>query len=186
MIRIATEADAEEILRIYAPAVRDQVTSLETVLPSIQEMRRRIRAILAQFPWLVYEAAPGELHGFAYASPYRSRQAYKWSVEVSIYVDINVQRRGRGRALYERLFEILRQQGYCAAIAGIVVPNDASQRMHEALGFQPAGVIPAVGYKHGCWRDVSWWIVRLRPPTADEPAEPISFPQWRRRHRDEK
>jgi phosphinothricin acetyltransferase len=181
MIRIATEDDAEEVLRIYAPVVRDQVTSLETVVPSVKEMRHRIRTTLTQFPWLVYQAER-ELHGFAYASAYRSRQAYKWSVEVSIYVDLAVRRQGRGRALYERLFEVLREQGYCAAIAGIVVPNDASQRMHEALGFRPAGIIPAVGYKHGAWRDVSWWIVRLRPPTEDEPAEPISFAQWRRLH----
>jgi phosphinothricin acetyltransferase len=161
--------------------VRDQVTSLETVVPSLDEMRHRIRLTLIQFPWLVYEAQ-GELHGFAYASPYRSRQAYKWSVEVSIYVDAAARRLGRGRALYDRLFEILREQGYCAAIAGIVVPNDASQRMHEALGFQPAGVVPAVGYKHGAWRDVGWWIVRLRPPTAEEPPEPISFTAWRQAH----
>jgi L-amino acid N-acyltransferase YncA len=181
MIRIATEADAAEILRIYAPAVREQVTSLETVVPSLKEMQQRIRSTLVHFPWLVDERQ-GELHGFAYASAYRWRQAYKWSVEVSIYVDAVARRQGRGRALYARLFEILREQGYCVAIAGIVVPNDASQRMHKSLGFEAAGVIPAVGYKHGAWRDVSWWIVRLTPPTVDEPPDPISFTSWRRTH----
>jgi phosphinothricin acetyltransferase len=178
MIRIAREDDALEVLRIYAPAVRDQVTSLETVVPDLDEMRRRIFTTLDQFPWLVDDES-GTLRGFAYASPYRSRQAYRWSVEVSIYVDLDVRRQGRGRALYERLFAILREQGYCAAVAGIVMPNDASQRMHESLGFQPSGVIPAVGYKFGAWRDVGWWIMRLCPPTPEEPAPPIAFPVWR-------
>jgi L-amino acid N-acyltransferase YncA len=181
MIRIACEADATEILRIYAPAVREQVTSLETVVPSLEEMQHRIRSTLIQFPWLVYEVE-GELHGFAYASPYRSRQAYKWSVEVSIYVDAVARRLGRGRALYMRLFEILRQQGYCAAVAGIVMPNDASQQMHESLGFEPAGVIPAVGYKAGAWRDVGWWIRRLKAVSPELPPEPIPFPQWCHEH----
>lgn len=178
MIRIAREDDAEEILRIYTPAVRDQVTSLETVVPDLVEMRRRISTTLEQFPWLVDDESE-RLRGFAYASPYRSRQAYRWSVEVSIYVDQEARRQGRGRALYERLFQILREQGYCAAVAGIVMPNAASQLMHEALGFEFAGAIPAVGYKFGAWRDVGWWIVRLAPVSSEQPAMPISFPEWR-------
>jgi phosphinothricin acetyltransferase len=178
MIRIASEADVDDILRIYGPAVRDEVTTLETVVPSIEEMRQRIRTTLVQFPWLVYDQQ-GLVHGFAYAGAYRQRQAYKWSVEVSIYVDALARRQGRGRTLYTRLFDILRQQGYCVAVAGIVMPNDASRQMHEALGFTPAGVIPAVGYKLGAWRDVGWWILRLQPPTEVEPSEPIPFSQWR-------
>jgi phosphinothricin acetyltransferase len=182
MIRIASEADADEILTIYAPAVRDQITSLETVVPSRAEMRQRIGSTLLQFPWLVFVEG-GRMHGFAYAGAYRQRQAYQWSVEVSVYVDAAVRRQGRGRALYTKLFEILRSQGYCAAVAGIVIPNHASRLMHESLGFQSAGVIPAVGYKFGAWRDVGWWILRLMPVTADEPDDPIPFSQWRLQHK---
>src|SRR5262245_31257424 len=181
MIRIASEADADEILRIYAPAVRDQVTSLETQVPTPAEMRRRIRVTLTHYPWLVFEHH-GRLDGFAYAGPYRQRQAYKWSVEVSIYVDSAVRRQGRGRALYLRLFEILQSQGYCAAVAGIVMPNHASRLMHEAIGFQAAGIVPAVGYKFGAWRDVGWWICRLAPVGSEEPPEPLPFHQWRQQH----
>jgi phosphinothricin acetyltransferase len=180
MIRIASEADAAEILRIYAPSVRDQVTSFETVVPTLPDMQSRIGSTLELFPWLVYEAG-GSLHGFAYASAYRSRQAYKWSVEVSIYVDAVARRLGRGRALYQSLFQVLRDQGYYVAIAGIVIPNDASQRMHESLGFQASGVIPEVGFKFGAWRDVGWWILRLRPVTSDQPADPVPFCQFRLR-----
>lgn len=180
MIRIASEADAAEVLRIYTPSVRDQVTSFETVVPTVDEMQRRIATTLEQFPWLVYEAG-GSLHGFAYASPYRSRQAYKWSVEVSIYVDSVARRLGRGRALYESLFRVLRRQGYCVAIAGIAIPNEASQRMHEAIGFRASGVIPGVGFKFGAWRDVGWWILRLQPATDQVPNDPIAFSQFRQR-----
>ncbi|MCA9151124.1 MAG: N-acetyltransferase [Planctomycetales bacterium] len=182
MIRTATEADAAEILRIYRPAVQDQVTSLETVLPSEDEMQRRIRTTLVQFPWLVHDDGD-RLRGFAYAGPYRQRQAYRWSVEVSIYVDLSVRRQGVGRALYERLFEILTGQGYCAAVAGIVMPNEASRCMHEALGFESSGVIPAVGFKFGSWRDVGWWIRRLRPADDVEPPLPLAFPLWQQQHR---
>ncbi len=184
MIRIAREEDAPDVLRIYTPAVRDQVTSLETVVPTLKEMQGRIRTILESFPWLV-DDDQGTLRGFAYASPYRSRQAYQWSVEVSIYVDNEARRQGRGRKLYERLFEILRQQGYCAAVAGIVMPNDASQRMHESMGFQSSGVLPSVGYKQGAWRDVGWWIIRLMPVSTIQPDPPIPFPEWRLRQADE-
>ena len=178
MIRIASEHDAAEVLRIYAPSVRDQVTSFETEVPTVGEMSRRISTTLEHYPWLVYEAG-GALHGFAYASPYRSRQAYKWSVEVSIYVDAVARRLGRGRALYESLFQVLQGQGYCVAIAGIAIPNEASQRMHESLGFEATGVMPGVGFKFGAWRDVGWWVLRLQPATADVPADPVPFARYR-------
>lgn len=181
MIRIATEADAAAVWRIYAPVVRDQVASLEIEVPTLEEIRRRICETLPQFPWLVYEI-DDEVHGFAYASAYRSRQAYRWSVEVSIYVDAVARRQGVGRALYSKLFSILRDQGYCVAIAGIVTPNDASQRMHESLGFEATGVIPAVGYKFGQWRNVGWWILRLQPVSSAEPGPPIPFAIWRLTH----
>lgn len=177
MMRIASENDAEQVLRIYGPAVSTQVTSLETAVPSLAEMQRRIGITLLNFPWLVDDDG-GVLRGFAYAGPYRQRQAYVWSVEVSIYVDTETRRQGRGRALYERLFEILTEQGYCAAVAGIVMPNDASRCMHEALGFQPAGIIPAVGFKFGQWRDVGWWIRRLKPISNEQPPLPIPFAEW--------
>jgi L-amino acid N-acyltransferase YncA len=184
-IRLATSADAAEIHRIYAPIVHDTAISFEDEPPSVDEIARRIAATLERgLPWLVAEQQPGQLLGYAYASPWRPRAAYRWSVEVSVYVDPDAQRGGIGRALYASLFAVLALQGYCNAYAGATLPNDASVRLHEALGFDTIGVYPRIGYKHGAWHDTIWWAKRLRP--ADEqPAEPRHLddvradPGWR-------
>lgn len=183
MIRIVRETDADEVLRIYAPAVQNSVASLETHVPSLDDMRGRIRTNTEWFPWLV-DDAQGTLRGFSYASSYRIRQAYQWSVEVSIYVDQPYRRQGRGRALYERLFEILGQQGFASALAAVVVPNAPSEHLHESMGFERVGMIPGVGYKHGAWRDLSWWMLRLQVERPEHPLPPLSFHQWRQQLND--
>ena len=94
--------------------------------------------------------------GYAYAGRHRSREAYQWSVEVSVYVAENQHRRGVGRALYTSLVECLRLQGFFHAYAGITLPNPASVGLHESLGFQPVGVYKDVGYKLGQWHTVGW------------------------------
>jgi phosphinothricin acetyltransferase len=91
---------------------------------------------------------------------------------VTVYLDPAYHRRGIGRALYERLFELLREQGLHIACAGVTLPNAASVGLHEALGFEPVGIYRRVGYKHGAWRDVGWWQLDLKPPTDRPPAEP--------------
>jgi L-amino acid N-acyltransferase YncA len=171
-IRLATSADAPEIHRIYTPIVRDTAISFEDEPPSVDEIVGRIAATLERgLPWLVVDRHPGSLAGYAYASPWRPRAAYRWSVEVSVYVDPDAQHGGIGRALYASLFAVLALQGYCNAYAGATLPNDASVRLHEALGFDTIGVYPRIGYKHGAWHDTIWWAKRLRP--ADEqPTEP--------------
>lgn len=175
MIRSATPADAAAIRAIYAPHVTDSATSFETEVPSVDEIRRRIEAILPTHPWLVDddpgkpEQAAGGVTGYAYAGPHRARAAYQWAAEVSVYVDGRARRRGVARALYEALLERLRAQGVALALAGITLPNDASVGFHESLGFRPVGVFPALGFKHGAWHDVGWWTLRLRdtsPPGA--------------------
>jgi L-amino acid N-acyltransferase YncA len=172
-IRLATEDDAGQILAIYAPIVRETPISFEVEPPTVAAMRQRISDTLACFPWLVCEGA-GELLGYAYGSRHRGRAAYDWSAEVSVYVHASARRSGVGRDLYRTLFEILRLQGFCNALAGATLPNPASVGLHESLGFQPVGIYRSVGYKFGAWHDVGWWQLSLRPHTAC-PAPPVPF-----------
>jgi phosphinothricin acetyltransferase len=142
-------------------------------------MARRLEAVLAVAPWLVWDQ-PGEgVLGYAYASRHRERAAYQWSVDVAVYVRADHHRRGLGRALYQRLFALLRLQGFCAAHAGITLPNPASVGLHEALGFRPVGVYRSVGFKRGAWHDVGWWQLALRERTGT-PDPPRSLADARR------
>jgi len=173
--RVARAEDAMEITDIYAPYVRHTIISFETEAPDDAEMQRRIERIGAQYPWLI-ATLDGHTVGYAYACEHRARLAYRWSVDAAVYLHASAQRRGIGRALYERLFAVLRRQGYVNAFAGISLPNAASVGMHEALGFTPIGTYRQVGYKLGAWRDVGWWqLVLCEPP--DGAPEPVAFAQ---------
>src|SRR5918996_222132 len=138
-IRLATERDAEEIASIYAPNVTDTIISFELEPPTADEMRLRIEATLERCPWLVCERE-GRVLGYAYADAHGSRAAYRWSVDVSVYVHEDARRMGLGRALYTSLFAALDLQGFYNAYAGATLPNPASVGLHEAVGFRPVGV----------------------------------------------
>jgi phosphinothricin acetyltransferase len=160
---------------IYRPAVTDGVASFESEAPSAAEMAARIAAVTARRPWLVAEDDAGQVIGYAYASAHRERAAYRWSVEVTVYVDARHHRRGVARALYEPLLALLAAQGFRIALAGITLPNPASVGLHEALGFTPVGVYRGVGFKAGAWHDVGWWQKPLAGPAEDgPPAEPLA------------
>ncbi len=161
LIRPATPDDAQAVLAIYAPLVRDTAISFELEPPDLAEMRARIAKTLPVLPWLVSEDALGDVNGYVYASKHRERAAYQWSVDASVYVDPAHHRRGIAGALYGRLFTLLRLQGFHAVHAGITLPNPGSVGLHESLGFRQVGVYRGVGYKMGAWRDVGWWQLRL-------------------------
>jgi phosphinothricin acetyltransferase len=173
-IRLATESDAGEISAIYAPVVRETIISFETEPPSPDELRQRIVNTLERFPWLVCES-DGRVAGYAYAATHRSRAAYRWCADVSAYVREDGRRTGVGRALYTSLNAVLVLQGYYNAYAGISLPNPASVRLHESVGFRPVGVYREVGYKLGGWHDVGWWQLALRERDAG-PAPPVALP----------
>lgn len=160
-MRLANEGDVERILAIYAPFVTDTVVSFETVVPSLESFRERFNEICKTYPWLVYEV-DGIIAGYAYASSHRSRCAYGWSADVTVYVDPKFQRMNIGRSLYSHLFEILRQQGFYNALAGIALPNPGSIGLHEAMGFTKVGVYKNIGYKHSMWHDVVWYQLELK------------------------
>lgn len=175
-IRLAVPADAGGVRAIYAPFVRSSAITFETAEPSVEEMARRIRGISSNYPWLVGEISDG-IVGYAYASRHRERAAYRWSVEVSVYVDGAHQRQGIGSALYDSLLRILVDQNFFTACAGITLPNPASVAMHERKGFRPIGVFKGVGFKLGAWHDVGWWQLPLQEKKTD-PGVPIDFPTW--------
>ena len=176
-IRLAHSEDAPRIAAIYAPHVSERPTSFELDPPDAAAMAGRIAAVLRQWPWLVWDEGDGAI-AYAYASAHAERIAYQWSVNVSVYVDAAQQRRGLGRALYLRLFEILRAQGVYSAFAGITLPNAASVGLHGALGFQHVGVFRNAGYKLGAWHDVAWMGLALRQPDAGTaPTAPLALPE---------
>ena len=164
--------DAAACAAIYAPYVEDSAISFEAAAPDAEQMRERIETIGRALPWLVLEHG-GRVVAFAYASPHRTRAAYRWAVEVGIYVDPAAQRGGAGRRLYEALLELLRRQNLRVAIAGITLPNEASVGLHRALGFEQYAVQPAIGFKNGAWHDVAWWQLRLAVDGDGPPPEPL-------------
>ena len=138
-IRFAEPRDAAAIQAIYAPFCESTAISFELRPPSVDEMAERIAKISSQYPWLVCEI-DGRMAGYVYACSHRERAAYRWAVDVTVYVDAAYRRRGVGRALYSSLLALLRQQGYSKAYAGITLPNPGSVGVHEAMGFVPVAV----------------------------------------------
>jgi len=167
------DRDAAACAAIYAPYVSDSPTSFEEIPPSPAEFGRRIETTTRSHPWLVLQDK-GIVRGYAFASQYHPRAAYRWAATVGVYVDPDHHRRGAGRVLYDALLELLRRQGLYTAVAGITLPNDASVGLHKAVGFQYVGVYPNIGWKAGAWREVSWWQLPLRPARDGEPpAQPL-------------
>ncbi len=163
--------DAAACVAIYAPHVEAGAASFEEEPPDVTQFGERIANVLLTYPWLVAER-DGEVLGFAYACPHRARPAYRWAVEVSVYVATAEHGRGHGRALYAELMDRLREQRFQIACAGITLPNEASVALHESVGFDPVGVYRRIGWKDGAWRDVGWWQLELAPAGEGRPAEP--------------
>jgi phosphinothricin acetyltransferase len=177
-VRVARDADAAAIAAIYAPYVLDSAISFEETPPGPSDMAARMTAVLDAYPYLVFD--DGErVVGYAYGSSHRSKPAYRWSVETTVYVDQTAHRRGVGRALYAELLDLLTRQGFHAAFAGITLPNEKSVGLHEAMGFKFLGTFHEVGFKFGQMQDLGWWRRPLAPgPPLDEP---VKFSAWARR-----
>jgi L-amino acid N-acyltransferase YncA len=172
-IRFARPEDAADIVAVYGPYCDGSVISFELTAPTVEQMRERIDRITQQFPWLVCEI-DGQVAGYVYACPHRERAAYRWAVDVAVYIATQHHRRGIGQALYSVLFQILRAQGYFKAYAGVTLPNAGSVGLHEAVGFRPLVIYRGVGYKFGKWLDVGWWELDLRPQ-SENPEEPVAL-----------
>lgn len=176
-IRLATRDDAAAIADIYAPYCTNSSITFEIEPVTANAMAERITKLGEKFPWLVAEEN-GSVIGYAYSAPHHERAAYRWSSNVSVYVDDRFHRRGIGRTLYESLFKVMRLQGFVNAIGGITLPNPPSVALHESLGFQLVGVYRQIGYKLGAWRDVGWWQLPLSNDSS-EPRGPLAIAQIR-------
>jgi L-amino acid N-acyltransferase YncA len=148
-LRQATLADAEAIAAIYAPIVQNTCISFETEPPTPDQMRSRIAKSLERHCWLVSEDEHERVSGYVYASQFRDRAAYRWSVETTAYVREDCRGSGIGKRLYMALLPRLLELGYYPVFAGIALPNPASVAVHEAVGFKPVGIYRNVGFKLG-------------------------------------
>ncbi|GHC81063.1 N-acetyltransferase [Nocardiopsis terrae] len=161
-IRDATVADAAACAALYAPYVTDTAITFELTPPPPEQMAERITAAQREHAWIVLEDEEG-VAGYAYGGTFRTRSAYRWTCEVSVYLQRGRHRRGAGRALYAELLPRLAERGMRTAIACMTLPNDASQGLHRAMGFEDVGVMRRVGHKHGTWHDVAWAQLELGP-----------------------
>lgn len=156
-IRVATASDADRIAEIYNHYVAKTVVTFEEEPVTGGEMRRRMDEVFASMlPWLVAESGAGVV-GYAYATKWKARSAYRFSVETTVYLAAGLGRRGLGSRLYEELFRVLKEQGVHAAIGGIALPNDASVALHEKFGMRKVAHFEEVGFKFGKWVDVGYW-----------------------------
>jgi L-amino acid N-acyltransferase YncA len=169
-VRDASGADAEACAAIYAPYVRSTAITFELEPPTVEEMAERIAKAQATHAWLVLED-DGQVVGYAYGGPMKPRPAYRWSCEVSVYVAPTHHRTGAGRTLYDALFSRLTARGYRTAVAGVTLPNPASEALHKSLGFEPIGIYRNIGWKHNTWHDVAW-SQRPLSQQPDPPEEP--------------
>lgn len=177
-----TEADAEVLLDIYAPYVRDTAITFEYDVPSAEEFRTRIRNISARLPY-IKAILDGETVGYAYAAPFRTRRAYDWAVEVTVYVRRDMRRRGIGSRLYEELAKSLHGIGVLSMMAWVAAPEisdeyltEASLNFHENVGFSLVGRFRNSGCKFGRWYDIACLEKVIGEHTPDP--QPVRFGEW--------
>lgn len=174
-IRTATPRDSGQLLEIYAPYVEHTCITFEYEVPSVEEFESRLRHTLEKYPYLAAEEN-GVILGYAYASAFKGRAAYDWSVETSVYVRESHTGKGIGTALYSALEELLRRQHICNLCACIVYPHPASIAFHESFGYHTVAHFHASGFKNGRWHDMIWMEKELCPHTVP-PMPFIPFPR---------
>ena len=159
-VRPVSLDDAEAICRIYNHYVVTTAISFEESEVGTAEMSDRITEVTQSFPWLILER-DGAMLGYAYATKWRVRSAYRFSAEVSVYLSPEARGQGAGTILYGALLSQLAKQGVHTAIGGIALPNEASVHLHKKCGFKQVAQFAQVGFKHGRWIDVAYWQKQL-------------------------
>ena len=156
MIRQAKQDDAKSICTIYNHYVSETIITFEEQPVSVAEMQNRIADVTADFPWLVFEEN-NQIMGYAHASRWKTRYAYRYSVESTVYLMPEEIGRGIGSQLYQILIDILKKKDIHSIIGGIALPNPASIALHEKLGFKKVAHFQDVGWKFNHWIDVGYW-----------------------------
>lgn len=169
-IRPVQVGDAPQIADIYKYYVDNTAITFDMEAPDAVQTAQQIEECTKKYPWLVCEA-DGHIVGYAYVHQYRTKEAFDWAVECTVYVKNGRQREGIGTALYKALFAILKAMGIKVVYAAILSSNDASIKMHAGCGFSSFAVFKKCGYKLGAWHDVTWMELALgerdsapRPP----------------------
>ena len=175
IIRPVTAADAAELVAIYAPYVLETAVTYEYEVPSVEEFRGRIENTTKNYPYLA-AVENGEILGYAYASSFHPRAAFRWSAEATVYLKQEAHGRGIGRMLYEKLEEILRKQNVQTVIALIADPNPESVAFHEKLGYRVAGRLTNCAYKLGQWRGM-YYMEKSLGTHEGEPSAFIPYPE---------
>ena len=161
MIRQARESDSEVLAGIYNHYIANTVVTFEEEAVNAQEFASRLAETEdAELPWLVAEVG-GEIAGYAYASKWKGRCAYRFSVEVTVYLSPDHTGCGLGSDLYTALFVALKEKSYHSVMGGIALPNPASVALHEKFGMEKAAHFEEVGFKFGRWVDVGYWQCKL-------------------------
>ncbi len=171
--RLAIPEDAPALLEIYAPYIETTVTN-EVEVPTVEEFRQRIVDRCGVYPYIVCEE-DGRPVGYAYGTRLFSREAYAWSAELSVYFSTDHRGRGLGRAIYAKLADLLALQGVRTIVGKVVCPNDKSDHLHEAMGFERVGELKAASFKLGQWHNVHLWEKHIGDiSVAPEPLLPLS------------
>jgi phosphinothricin acetyltransferase len=170
LIRLATREDISAIVALSNWAAVNTPANFALEPESEDMWAATWEATCEKHPWLV-AVEDERVIGFAKSGPHRTRGAYAWTAEVSVYVDASAHRRGIGAELYARFIPTLGEQGYVTLLAGITLPNPASVKLHENFGFVRCGAYHRAGWKFGSWHDVGYWELHLTP--ADEPPQPL-------------
>ena len=161
MIRPVRVDDGAAICSIYNHYVENTIHTFEETPVQIDEMRERIRKISASYPYLVWDESGG-IDGYAYINTWKEREAYRFSAELSVYVQDGLRGRGMGRQLMEKLLEEVRKTEIHSLVSGIVLPNDPSVVLHEKFGFVKIGLFREIGFKLDRWLDVGYWELILK------------------------
>lgn len=160
IIRKVEQSDAGEITAIYNYYIENTIITFEEEVITIEEMASRIKSISSQYPYMICEEN-GKMVGYAYATQWKTRSAYRYSAENTIYLHPDAKGKGIGSMLFEKFLEETRKTDLHVLVGGIALPNEASVALHEKFGFKKIGQFEEIGFKFGKWIDVGYWELKL-------------------------